>query len=193
MGKAEEAVKKRVRRTRLQKNILTAVAVAGVLPFVLVAPNVLGAMGKMGIINFRQKKQSVNRSLALLIKEGYVAVRGGISKREIVLTTKGEKFAAFLGEGRLALKKPKRWDGKWRLVLFDIPERRKKLRAQLRITLSSLGFVRLQNSAWVYPYDCEDLIALFKTDSQLGKDVCYLIADYLEDDQALRFAFDLPS
>lgn len=55
----------------------------------------------------------------------------------------------------------------------------------------TLGFVRLQDSVWVYPYDCEDLITLLKADLKVGKDVLYVVADRIEYDQPLRTLFDL--
>ena len=36
------------------------------------------------------------------------------------------------------------WDGKWRVLIFDINERR-RLRTQLRRLLDGVGFVRLQD------------------------------------------------
>ena len=44
---------------------------------------------------------------------------------------------------------------------------------------------------WVYPYDCEDIIGLLKTDFGVGKDVLYIIADEIENDRHLRHEFDL--
>ena len=54
-----------------------------------------------------------------------------------------------------------------------------------------IGFVRLQDSVWVYPYDCEDLIVLLKADFKIGKDVLYMIVDEMEGDTHLRKEFGL--
>ena len=107
------------------------------------------------------------------------------------LTSKGETYAALVGEGRLVPKKPRRWDKKWRLLVFDIPEKRRRARNQIRTTLATLGFVRLQDSVCVYPYDCEDLITLLKADLKIGKDVLYVIADKIEYDKPLLARFNL--
>jgi len=87
--------------------------------------------------------------------------------------------------------KRRRWDGRWRVLIFDIPEERKLLREKVRHTLVSIGFERLQDSVWIYPYDCEDLIALIKVDFQIGREVLYLIVDSLENDGHLRKLFGL--
>lgn len=47
----------------------------------------------------------------------------------------------------------KRWDGVWRLVVFDIPEKRKTSRDMLRMKLKSLGFGMWQKSVYVTPHD----------------------------------------
>ena len=76
--------------------------------------------------------------------------------------------------------------------MYDMKEPRKKLRDRLRATLIDLGFVKLQNSVWVYPYDCEDLITLIKADSKIGQEVLYVIADTIENDKHLKEMFGLP-
>jgi phenylacetic acid degradation operon negative regulatory protein len=43
------------------------------------------------------------------------------------------------------------WDGRWRVVLFDVPETRSSTRNKLRRYLRSRGFGYLQNSAWITP------------------------------------------
>ena len=53
------------------------------------------------------------------------------------------------------------------------------------------GLLRLQDSVWVYPYDCEDIVTLLKTDFGIGKHLLYLIVDELENDKNLREDFNL--
>ena len=89
--------------------------------------------------------------------------------------------------------KKRKWDRRWRVVIFDIPERRKSVRASLRRFMGEYGFVRLQDSVWIYPYDCEDLIALSKANFRVGADVLYMIVERLERDKHLREHFKLPA
>ena len=89
--------------------------------------------------------------------------------------------------------KPRRWDGKWRLVIFDIKEEHKYLRQKVRNLVSQFGFQRLQDSVWVYPYDAEEVIALLKANLKIGAEVLYVIADAIEYDKLLREQFDLPA
>ena len=87
--------------------------------------------------------------------------------------------------------KQKKWDGKWRVLIFDIPEKRKSVRNKIRQSLRTIGFMRLQNSVWIYPYDCEDFIILLKADFKIGKDVLYMIVEELEYDTPVKLYFGL--
>jgi len=49
----------------------------------------------------------------------------------------------------------RRWDGRWRLVLFDIPTGQNAARERLRRYLKSRGFGYLQNSVWITPDSLE--------------------------------------
>lgn len=50
------------------------------------------------------------------------------------------------------------WDGKWRLVTFDVPDDQKQAREALRVKIRQLGFYPLQKSVFITPYECEDEI-----------------------------------
>lgn len=189
MARLEQELRNEIRRSKINKAVVSAVAAAGIVAVGLVAPNVIGAMGKLGLLP--QRRRQIETAFGKLLKKGYIQVEKRNGKSYVRLTPKGEHFAARMGEGRLVPKKPKRWDKKWRLLIFDIPETRRRTRALVRQTLTNLGFFRLQDSAWVYPYDCEDFIILLKADFKIGKDLLYIIADKIEHDMLLRKYFDL--
>lgn len=52
----------------------------------------------------------------------------------------------------------KSWDGFWRVVMFDIPEAKRKERDGLRRRLIKLGFGRLQDSTYLSPYDWDEAV-----------------------------------
>lgn len=187
MGKQESESRERTRRYRLRMLILESLKLSGMVGLMFVAPNVIGTMAKLGIIPSPRHKSVINRTTHRLVKGGLLRWHD----KKLVLTPRGEQHLRLLllREGMSA--RPRRWDGKWRVLIFDIPERRRSLRIKLRITLRSLGFERLQDSVWVYPYDCEDLIALLKAEFKVGDDIRYIIADSIERDAALRKQFKL--
>lgn len=157
----------------------------------LVAPNAIQVLAKLGIIDVRKRRgEFINRARNRLIDAGMLSRD---HKGFLRLTHKGAARLRQLELKDFKLKKPRRWDYKWRMLIFDIPEYRKLLRDKIRRTLIAIGFVHLQHSVWVYPYSCDDLVALLKSDFKIGKDLLYLIVDSIENDRHLRKQFGLPA
>jgi DNA-binding transcriptional regulator PaaX len=186
MGIQEREHRKRLRRNQLQELILGTIAVTGMLSVALVAPQVLIAMKKLGLTPSVRQGTVIGTSIARLLKNDLLSREGG----RLRLTDKGQHVLL-----RASLEpqfhKKQRWDGKWRVLIFDIPEYRKGLRQKVRNTLRTVGFRRLQDSVWAFPYDCEDFIVLLKADFRVGRDLLYMIVDSLEGDTVLLQHFKL--
>ncbi len=182
----EVELKKKIRNTKIRRAILSAIQIAGILAVTAVAPNTLTLLGKA--ID-RKNTIGVKNSTRRLIEAGLIAVENS-QPRRFYVTKAGEKYLT-RHLGSISMRKPGRWDRKWRIVIFDIPEHRKTLRQRLRLALNAIGFHKLQQSVWVYPYDSEDLITLLKTDFKVGKEVLYIIADKVENSASLRKLFEL--
>lgn len=188
MGRLEAESRERTRKNELRRLVLESVKVAGVVALFLVAPNVVGAMARLGMIPSRRQNDVVLRSCDRLIRAGLLTKN---AEGMIRLTPKGESTLQMLHAKEAALRKPRKWDKKWRVLVFDIPNYRRGLRDKVRNTLKSIGFVQLQASVWVYPFDCEDLVTLLKAELRVGKDLLYMIVDSIENDRALRHTFQL--
>ena len=187
MGVLEQSSRKRTRNKNLQKIVLQTVAAAGFLSVALLAPNALQALRQVGLFPKHRQKEIFNSSRNRLVKAGLLAYEG----KFIRLTAKGEAKLRQLERHDYKLARPKRWDKKWRVLIFDVPEKCRDIRDKVRNTITTLGFMRLQKSVWVYPYDCEDFINLIKADFKIGKDLLYLIVDSIENDREIRNYFQL--
>ena len=184
----EKIKKKRKLRVPVKKIILATIAIA------VVAPNALQAIGYFsGNKKYKKydQKYYVNSVVGGLLKKDLIKLEIKNGKKYIRLTKKGEQELARLELNDFKIKKPKKWDKKWRIVIFDIKETRKGTRTILRSTLSRLGFVKLQNSVWVFPYDCKELIVMMKSSLFLGKDVLYMTVEKIENDKWLKEVFGL--
>ena len=108
----------------------------------------------------------------------------------VSLSEKGKIRALNLIFRRLGTRKEK-WDGKWRMVSFDIPDYCTKGRKALVYRLKSGGFYELQKSLFVYPYDCEKeiraLIKLFK----IEKYICFALLESIDNKDNLLHHFKL--
>lgn len=180
-------LEKRSKKRHIQDIVLKTVSLAGVIGVGLVAPNVLVAMKKIGLVSYDREKESIERSKKALINRGLLELK----KDKLRLTQKGKLYLLRNTFNKNQQKKKPKWDGKWRVLIFDIPENLRFVRDQLRSTLIVIGFKRLQNSVWIYPYNCEDLVNLLKADLEIGKDLLYMIVDTLEDDESLKIDFGL--
>ncbi len=73
------------------------------------------------------------------------------NKTYLKLTSKGKK--ELIKNLLNKITENKKWNGKWYILIFDIPEKRRRYRVRLTNTLRNIGFYQLQKSVWVFPYD----------------------------------------
>ena len=118
----------------------------------------------------------------------FISKKGGIER--VKLTNQGRARFLEYQFKNIILGKNKRWDGKWRMVLFDIPEPKKKIRDALRRKLKELGFLEFQKSVFVYPYPCRDEINFVINFWDIQEHVYYIEAPIIPD-QMLRSHFHL--
>lgn len=190
MGKAEKTVRRKIRNTKIQKAVLETIAVTGIISVALLAPNALQMLKLLDLDKklLRDKRHAINLSRDRLIKNGLIEYN---KEGFIVLTDSGKETWRKMKLYNYEPPRPRKWDKKWRVLIFDIKEEFRMVRDQIRKTLISIGFVHLQDSVWVYPYDCEDLITLLKADFEIGKDLLYIIADSIENDKVIKEQFGL--
>ena len=189
MEKLEEIARKSMKSTRLQIAILrTAESLK-----LLTTAGLSGSVYKMYKILDREERRRKYRSILAarerLIENKCLKWEG----KHIVLTEIGRKILQSWENRSYKIPRPAKWDGKWRMLIFDIPETRKALREKVRNTLRAIGFKWLQDSVWVYPFDCEDFVTLLKADFKIGKDVLYVIAEAIENDRKIRDHFGVYS
>ena len=126
----------------------------------------------------------IKRKLITLERDGHDA--------SIVLTPEGRKRAGKYQIEELRIALPKKWYGKWRIVIFDIPSHSDFVRNVFRKKLKEFGFYLMQKSTWVYPFECKKEISLLR--GFLGtseKQIRVLEVNHIENDRFLRNAFHL--
>lgn len=186
----ENVVTQKSRKERTEVAILGSIACVGIVTIAVLAPNAVGILSKL-VPDTRplSQKQSVRRAIDRLITQEYITKQSG----RYTLTKQGEdRLQKLLFVAQRTSAGNQRWDKKWRIVIFDIHESRKAIRDELRRMLADTGFVKLQQSVWVYPHRCDEIIALLKFHLTLGWDLIYIIADAIEGDEKLRKHFRLP-
>lgn len=147
----------------LAKDLLLVIGGGAVLASVLLAPNLAQIIGPIRRrIEFSEegwKKNKVQRALKRLRMRRYATLTVRDGKTYIAITEQGKKrLRQFEFESMTLPQNDSRWDKKWRVVIFDIPEKNRKARVVFQKKLTMLGFFPLQKSVLVYPYPCEDEI-----------------------------------
>lgn len=129
------------------------------------------------------------RKLAIerLIELDFIQERGDC----LSITDTGESALGRAIDDMRKLLETKIWDHKWRVAAYDIPEVYAPLRNKVRNILKKAGFVKLQQSIWIFPHECEQLVHLIKHESQLSKYILYGVLDRIEDEERLKKMFGL--
>ncbi|MBU4224051.1 CRISPR-associated endonuclease Cas2 [Patescibacteria group bacterium] len=136
--------------------------------------------------------RALKRAIKRLYESKLVAEKQNLDGTiTIVLTDNGKQKALTYDLENLRIEKPQKWDKKWRVVLFDIPEKRKKIRESLRFHLKQMGFYEFQKSVFVHPYDCKDEIDYLIEFYDIRKFVRMIIADSIDNELHLKNHFSL--
>lgn len=126
----------------------------------------------------------MKRSLYYLKNNKFI---NSTSKEKFCLTAKGQQRALFLLAHKLFIKIPKKWDGKWRMVIFDLPQNYNNNRNFLRRRLIDFGFIQVQKSVWAFPFDCEKEINFLIEILQAKLYVYYLISEFENDQKFMKY------
>ena len=110
---------------------------------------------------------------------------------KVILTKKGNEYALEHKIDEIEIKKPKVWDRKWRIVIFDIPEKRRIARDALRNKLQKLGFKELQKSVFVFPYPCEEEMEFIVEFFKIRWYVRYAEISKVTNEEELKLHFEL--
>lgn len=125
-------------------------------------------------------KKRFNDNLKRLEKEQVVKIYLKNNQHVLELTNKGKSKVFDLLYKDAQHRIPKKWDCKWRLVIFDIPDEDKNDRDAFRWRLKAIGFYQLQESVFVFPFDCKDYIDYLKDLFQIRNCVQYVIAEAID-------------
>ncbi|MEX2028171.1 MAG: hypothetical protein WD988_01575 [Candidatus Curtissbacteria bacterium] len=83
------------------------------------------------------------------------------------------------------------WDGKWRLIIYDVKTQKKKNSEMFRRMLNRLRILKLQKSVYLTPYKCKDEIEYLRQVYDIGEETMILTVGELENEQAYRTYFGL--
>ncbi|HEY4497186.1 MAG TPA: hypothetical protein VJC20_00285 [Candidatus Paceibacterota bacterium] len=177
-------------KQEIAADALKWLAVGGVVVAAVMAPNAVGTLVRTFPRRNQYPRKHTYNAFYRLYKTGCLEIEKKNHQIYILLNEKGRRRAGRLQMNHLKIKKPKRWDGKWRIIIFDIAHTNRLKREALRGFLKRLEFYLLQKSVWVYPYDCSDEIETLKDFFGLGdKEIRLIVATDIGADSFLRDMF----
>ncbi len=138
------------------------------------------------------EKRSLHRAIKNLYSSKIIDIKedkDGITT--LILTEKGKQKALRYDLASIAVPEMKKWDNKWRVVLFDIPETRKKIRDALRFHLKKMGFFEFQKSVFAHPFECKDEIDYLIEFYDIRRYVRLLVAEIIDNELHLKKHFNL--
>lgn len=179
-------------KQEIGKEVLTwlllvgAVAIAATSPYFML--NLLREYKKWK----KYKNKKIYDTFHYLKKQGLINIEKSNHQIHISLTEKGKEKAGRYQIDDLTIKKQKKWDSRWRIIIFDIPENSKIKREAFRGKIKELGFYQLQKSVWIYPYPCQKELKLLQDFFNFPiKNFRLIETDNIENDEFLKRYFDL--
>jgi len=128
-----------------------------------------------GFENKKISKNTIRKNLERLIAQGIVCKK----KKKFFLSKEGKKLFEYIGLRRKTLDK--KWDKKYRLVIFDVPEKNRADRNWLRGELYLLQYKQLQESVFISKVSLTEDIIVEIQKRKMNKFVNYLLVDKIFD------------
>lgn len=140
---------------------------------------------------YKNKKKFFN-SFNYLKNSGMISMEYRGKQLYISLTEEGKQRVKKYWIDDLQIKKPEKWDGKWRIMIFDVKDKQKIKREALRGKIKELGLYQLQKSVWVCPYSFEKEAGILREFFGFDlEEMKLIVALEIENDEAIRRYFKL--
>lgn len=193
----QKTQKKQEQQYAAVKDILSLLGAGVALSAALLAPNSARAIKPL----LRQSSHwdewkhfniaYLRRTLHRLEQQKIVEIQEDGDQSVIQLTSGGKRKILRYSLDNLEVVKPKSWDGKWRLVLYDVPISQRGLGDLVRQALRTIGFYPIQKSVYLFPYSCFDHIEFIREYYGLGNALQYMLVSHIEHDEAYKTYFNL--
>ena len=135
---------------------------------------------------FGHNEQSVRVAVSRTMKQGWLQSERQGNKSYYFLTPRGEARVEEAAS-RIYKLKPNNWDGKWRMLMYTIPEEKRQIRDELRKELLWSGFGSFSNGCWISPNDLAKEVRVIIKKYEIQDYVDLFISEYkgLESDKRL--------
>lgn len=176
---------------QIGKILLTLLAVGGAVTVAAIAPNVFAAVGKSRRQKWFFNQDDFQRCRHYLSKQGYARFSNGGGATVVRLLQRGRTHVLRGAFDNISAPTANKWDGFWRIIIFDIPERHKWAREGFRNALRQIGMHCMQDSVFVSPHPCEEKLRFLISIFSLAPHVRFIKTEHLDDDRDLKEIFGI--
>lgn len=177
------------------KFLLMFLAMGGIAVGGAIIPGIIKALKELNLENdegekVKFTKKEFKNALNNLKRQKFIKIINEKSGNfKIKLTNKGKKRVYKISLEKVAIRRPKKWDKKWRIVIFDVPTEYNSAREALRKKMKEFGFKQLQKSVWIHPFECEDEILFVAEVFGVEKYVEIITAEKMLHDREIKNYF----
>ncbi len=137
-------------------------------------------------------KQALRRAISSLYISHLVEEKNHENGSIIfILSKNGKQKALKFNIEKIKIKKVSKWDKKWRIAMFDIPEKLKKVREAVRFHFKQIGLIEFQKSVFISPYPCHGEIEFILEYYNARKYIRFLIAEEIDNELHFMKKFNL--
>lgn len=182
----------RTQKSLLIDEILRLAATTTLTLSVLLAPNTIQFFDKR-IQRYFSKLDQAKRQREIQATLRYIRRQKLISEDYefgLQITKKAKLRLEQRRVYEITLPQHVKWDGMWRIVFFDIPEKHKASRDAFAGHIRRVGFKVLQRSVFVYPFDCRQEVEAITMHYHVSKYVSYIEARYIDNQEQLKKVFN---
>ena len=188
--KEEKSIRNRDSRRELTKEILKGLAIGGLIVASFALPGLPQIFRLFGVDNAKDRYR-IKRTIQALKEQKLINIYEKDGENIMEITEKGEKRVLKYKFEEMKIARPKKWDGYWHIIAFDIPEKYKRGRDALTRKLKEMELYPLQKSVFICPFECKDEINFIGEVFNIRKFIHYFVAKEIDDEEYFKKYYNL--
>lgn len=149
------------------------------------------AVQKQFLKNGKFERRVFNQMLKRLAAQKFLKIIELKSGKKIEITKLGKQKALAHKLDEIKIKHPRFWDGKWRIISFEIPKEKQASKNYLIKKLADLDFSGIHKNVYLYPHACYEELEIITHHHGLSKHVRIFTAEYFDGDEKYRLYYNV--
>jgi len=135
-------------------------------------------------------ERAARSTLSRMKRRGWFETRKEGRESQYLITEEGQAILKE-GDARIFERPFTDWDGRWHLIVYSLPEERRKERNELRKKLVWLGFGNLAPGTWVSPHGREEDVLAISRELGVDEHVTVFTAETASDEEIVDHCWDI--